>query len=211
MKKLILVCSLLCCSLWASAQFKLGVRAGMSTQDVSPNQLLITQSEDFEELGLSVKNANYGIHFGFFTQIQMGKFFIQPEVLFNSNSTDFSVKELTISNAVGDIRREKYQYLDIPFMMGVKYGPLRLQGGPVGHVFLNSSSELFDINGYDQKFDEMTFGWQAGIGLDIWNFLIDVKYEGRFNNFGDHLVFGDQQFSFDQKPGRFIATLGFAF
>jgi len=96
-------------------------------------------------------------------------------------------------------------------MMGFKFGPLRLQGGPVGHVFLNSTSELFDIEGYDQKFDEMTFGYQAGVGLDIWKLVLDVKYEGNFNKTGDHIVFAGQQFNFDQTPGRLLVSVGFAF
>lgn len=96
-------------------------------------------------------------------------------------------------------------------MMGLKYGPLRLQGGPVGHLFLNSKSDLFDLEGYDQRFDEMTYGWQAGIGLDIGKVILDFKYEGNFNNFGDHIVFGNNSYQFDDSPGRFIASLGIAF
>ena len=139
---------------------------------------------------------------------ELGKFFIQPEVIFNSNSVDFRKEDL---NNFSEILTEKYQYLDIPFMMGFKFGPLRLQGGPVGHVFLNSKSDLFRINGYSQTFENMTYGWQAGLGLDIWKFVLDFKYEGAFNNFGDHMRIGNQQLEFDDNPGRMVVSLGIAF
>lgn len=208
MKKLLLPFVCLLCIQFAQAQVKFGVRAGISTADISPSELNITRQGQFQDFKLAVKEANYGTHFGLFTQIQMGKFFIQPEVIFNSNSVDFQASEL---DNVNQIFREKYQYLDIPFMMGLKYGPLRLQGGPVGHLFVNSKSDLFRIDEYDQNFDDFTIGWQAGIGLDIWKFVLDFKYEGRFNNFGDHIEFAGQQFEFDEKPGRMVLTLGYAF
>lgn len=193
------------------AQFKMGVRGGLSTMDVVPGQLIITNSEDAKELGLSVSEANYGIHMGFFMQAKIGKFFIQPEVLFNSNTVNYNIQDFKGGNTIDIIKSESFQQLDLPLMMGMKYGPLRLQGGPVAHVHLNSSSELFDIEGYGQKFDEMTWGYQAGIGLDIWKLMIDLKYEGNFQNFGDHITFFDQDFNFDKAPGRFIASVGISF
>jgi len=158
-----------------------------------------------------VNNSDYGTHFGFFAQLKIRKFFIQPEVLFNSNSVNYTVTDFRNPSVVDIVKNEKYQNLDIPLMMGFKFGPLRLQGGPVGHVFLNSTSELFDVQGYDQKFDEMTFGYQAGVGLDIWKLVLDVKYEGNFNKQGDHIVFGEQQYNFDQTPARLLVSVGFAF
>ncbi|MEM1322181.1 MAG: outer membrane beta-barrel protein [Bacteroidota bacterium] len=212
MKKLILLCCCLCTVFFAQAQFKFGVRAGLSTQDVAPGELLVNrEGNSFSNLGISVADANYGMHFGIFAQVQIEKFFIQPEILFNTNSTDFSVRDFGDGEAVDFVLNESYQHLDIPLMMGAKFGPLRLQGGPVAHIFLNSSSELFDLEGYRQDFDEMTYGWQAGIGLDIWKIVFDVKYEGQFNKFGDHINFDNNGYSFNERPGRFIATVGFTF
>jgi len=81
----------------------------------------------------------------------------------------------------------------------------------VAHVFLDSTSELFDFANYEQNFDDLTIGYQAGIGLDIWKFVLDFKYEGNFQKYGDHLVFFGNQYQFDDSPGRMIASLGFAF
>jgi len=193
------------------AQFKMGVKGGLSTMDVVPGELILSNSDAVRDLGISVSEANYGMHLGFFMQAKVGNFFIQPEVLFNSNTVEYKVQDFRGGNTIELIKSESFQKLDLPLMMGLKYGPLRLQGGPVAHVHINSRSELFDIDGYGQKFDEMTWGYQAGVGLDLWKLMIDLRYEGNFQKFGDHITFFDQDFNFDNSPGRFVASVGISF
>lgn len=195
----------------ANAQFKIGVRGGLSTMDISANELIIKNKNDIKQLGIAVTDASYGVHIGMFMQAQMGKFFIQPEVLFNSNSVEYALNDFTDANVFSTLKKESFQNLDFPIMVGAKFGPLRLQGGPVGHVHINSKSDLFDIEGYSQNFKNMTWGYQAGIGLDLWKFIIDLKYEGSFKKYGDHMVFDGKAYSFDDNPGRFVASLGIAF
>lgn len=212
MKNLMLIFAALLLVQVSNAQIKFGVRAGLNTADVTTDQIRIENGQDLEDLGISVANANYGLHFGAVIQAQIGKrFFLQPEVLLSSNSIDYKVENLGEAETFTSISRETYQYLDIPIMMGLKFGPLRLQGGPVAHKFLNSNSDLSDLPGYEPEFDDWNWGYQTGVGLDIWRFMIDVKYEGTFQNQGEHFNFFGKEYDFDTKPGRFVATLGFTF
>ena len=103
------------------------------------------------------------------------------------------------------------QNLDIPVMLGLKLGAFRIQGGPVAHMFLNSKSELDDIEGFDLNFDEWTYGYQAGLGLDLGKLMIDVKYEGNFNKLGDQISFDGRDYNFDDRPGKLVASLGITF
>lgn len=211
MKKLMLLSLCIFSFQMVNAQFKFGVRGGLSTLDVSANKLIVKNKNDIKQFGLSVRDANYGVHLGFFAQAKIGKFFIQPEVLFNSNSVEYALEDFSDAQVISTLKKESFQNLDLPIMVGAKFGPLRLQGGPVGHVYINNKSDLFDIPGYSQNFDKMTWGYQAGIGLDLWKIIIDVKYEGSFNDFGDHIEFDGKGYSFDDAPGRFIASVGIAF
>lgn len=195
----------------SQAQVKFGLKAGMSTIDIEPNQINIFNSSTNQNLGLSLSEAKYGFHFGMFTTIKMGGFFIQPEVLLNSSRVEYRVDDLSFGEVTSGFFNESYTTLDIPVMVGFKLGPLRLNGGPVGHVHLNSTSDLLDLDGYSQKFDGTTYGWQAGMGLDIGKIRIDARYEGNFNKYGDHISFAGNDFSFDDRPGRFLASIGFVF
>ena len=210
-KSIILFTALLLFSIQLSAQVKVGLRAGISTDQLETEEILITDFDELQDLGIAIGDASYGVHAGFFIQGKIGRFIIQPEVLFNSNSIDYLVTDFEDGQIVENIKTESYQNVDIPIMLGLKFGPLRLQGGPVGHFFLNSTSELFDISGYDQKFDEFTWGYQGGIGLDIWKLMFDVKYEGNFDNLGSHFSIKDQDFEFSQTPARIVFSVGYKF
>jgi len=194
-----------------SAQVKFGVRGGLSSTDLKPSSFVITNQASVDAFTLSTKEAKYGYHLGIFLQAGGEKFFIQPEILFNSSSVDYSLQTNGLGEITTSIFNETYQNIDIPIMLGFKLGPLRLQGGPVGHVHIDSSSELTDFEGYEEKFETMTYGYQTGIGLDFWKFVIDVKYEGNFSNFGDHFSFFGNDYNFATRPGRVIGSVGIAF
>jgi hypothetical protein len=206
MKKLMFLVLLVSVSYIAQAQVKFGFKGGLSTHKFDPASSII----EGENLSLAMEDASYGYHAGLFTQIKAGKFFIQPEVVFNSNKVDYSLTD--IANPNGEILSESYQYLDVPVMMGLKLGFLRLQAGPVGHVFVNSTSDLVDrVQNYEQAFDDFTLGYQAGFGLDFGRLIFDFKWENNFSELGDHISIGGTDFNFDQKNKRFVASVGFAF
>jgi len=195
----------------ANAQVTLGIKGGINTTSIKPEELEIVNLEDAKKFGISVKDADYGMHFGFYVQAQMGKFIFRPEFLFNSNKVNYNVKEFGIGNIVSTVKSETYQYLDIPVMMGAKFGALRLMAGPVGHVFINSKSELKDLSGYAQKFNDMTYGYQVGVGLDAGRISIDGRYEGNFNRASDHFSFFNHNYHFSTTPSRFLISVGFRF
>ncbi len=198
-------------SISLSAQVKLGIGLGMSTTEVDPSDLLITDNTGAQNLLMKLESANYGIHAGLALRIPIKKFFLQPELYINSSSVDFRVQDLGGGSFGEKVFREKYQHLDIPFLIGYKLGPLRLQAGPTGHVFLGCQSQLDEIDGYEKVFEDLSFGWQGGLGLDIWKLWLELNYEGNFSRFGDHIKLFGKDFAFDESPTRFVATLGYFF
>lgn len=212
MKRIIVIyCfSLLFCSGSLHAQLRAGLKFGVSSVNLSSSVIDIQGTSDLNDLKLAVGKADYGVHAGIFVQLKLFGIFIQPEFIFNSNSADFKLSQ--ISDQPFDIvKRESYQYLDIPVLMGIKLGPLQLGAGPVGHVFLNSRSELFDVAGYNQKFKELKYGYQASAALVLGKIYLDLRYEGNLTRFGDHIEFYGHQYSFADTPSRILGSIGFAF
>lgn len=192
----------------ANAQVKFGIKAGMTSTDLSPSTFRVTNQEQFEEFKIAVNDANYGATAGVFMLAEMGAFYIMPEALFHSNSVNFTFEDVTRLRS--EVFKEKYQTLDVPVTFGLNLGPLRLGAGPVGHVLLNGSSTLDDPN-VSQKYDDFTLGWQAGAGLDIWRLVFDFRWEGNFSKFGNTMTVAGESVQFDQTPGRMIATVGWKF
>lgn len=191
-----------------SAQIKFGFKGGLSSFDLHPNDLLIMSNEDIKQFSLKVDQADLGVHFGIMTQINIANLFIQPEVLFNSNSVNYRVTDFNSTQVGEELLKERYQHVDIPIILGARLGPLRIGGGPTGHVFINSTSELFKFKEYSQTFKDITYGWQAGLGLDLWKIHLDVRYEGNFDKFGEHIIWNGQQYNFNKSPGRVLASIG---
>ncbi len=204
MKNLFFAAFLLLFCNTANAQFSFGLKGGVNTQVAKPQDIVIGSGDSTFNLG--VDKFKFGTQFGAFVRIG-GTVFIQPELLFNSNKTDYRIKE----NSLGEvIKNEKYQYLDLPVLVGFKAGPVRFMGGPVGHIFLNSNSELTDFKGYSARFKQMNWGWQAGLNVGAGRFSFDLRYEGNFNNQGDHLTFFGDQYQFSNTPSRLILGVNIA-
>lgn len=209
MKLPTLITILLLSSITLSAQVRLGIRAGLVNLNVPAGSNTIPGGGGSPELILDIDEAQFGIQGGLVLQIPLGeKWIIQPEVIFNSNRVDYEVEELRSSGAVSKVLSEKYQYLDIPLLIHYRIGALRLSGGPLGHLYVNSTSDLLAYDNYEQRFEELTYGYQLGAGLDIWNIMLDVRYQGNFTRFGDHMYFNEERYDFDQRPERLIFSLG---
>jgi len=193
------------------AQVKFGIGVGMSSIDVEPNDLLITNASGTQQLRMQLESANYGIHGGAALRIPIKKFFLQPQVYLNASSADFRLDDLQGGNLPKTVFREKYQNLDLALLFGYKLGPLRFQVAPVAHYFIACQSELDEIPDYQKAFEEFTYGFQAGLGLDIWRIFIDFNYESNFSRFGEHINLFGKQFAFDKNPARFVLTAGYFF
>lgn len=210
MKRILLIT--LC--LWATwsltyGQIEMGVKMGLSSYDLANKGLLINNNN--QNLEWNIKNAGYGHHFGIYTRLSALGIFIEPSLLFNSNKVTYEITTYGESGVFSTIKNEKYNHLDIPIVAGFKLGLLRFQGGVVGHLFINSISDVVDIKGYEQRFKTATYGWQAGTGVDLWKLRLDLMFEGNLDQFGDHIVVGGQSYAFANTPSRLLLTMGYKF
>ena len=208
----LLIVLILGLSLQLSAQIRFGLKAGLGSSDLDVSNVMVDQPGLRDRLDLALRDANYGFRFGAQIRVNIGNSFIlQPEVVFNSNTVEFGVDDLDEPGLGEQIFEESYQYIDVPVLAGWELGPLRFQAGPTAHFFLNATSDLFDFEDYAQNFNDVTFGYLFGVGLDLWNLTLDIRREGNFTNFGSHIRFGDSRFEFDDSPARWLFSIGYMF
>lgn len=135
---LLVLCSLFLWTAPLSAQ--LGLKLGVYSTDINVSELQIDEPGLSDRLSLALNDANFGLQFGLQIRIPFNNgFVLQPELIFNSNTVEFGADDLDQPGLGEQIFEESYQYLDIPVLLGWAIGPLRFQGGPVGHVFLDST------------------------------------------------------------------------
>ncbi len=211
MKSILLSFCLILCVVSAQSQIQFLLSGGLHSVDVGAKDFLITNKNTPDSFELAFENASYGYHFGGGIRFHIGNLYLQPELMFNSNKANFKFKDFSTPALADSIRKEKYQYLDLPVIVGFKLGLIRLYAGPVAHFFLKNVSELTDIDGYEDKFKAATFGYQIGLGFDIAFLGIDLRHEGNFSNYGDHVYFFGQRLNFDNSASRLIGTLSLKF
>ncbi len=192
------------------AQFPhFGFRIGMTTNKLSSNVEDIFESEN--RLGYQV---------GAFARINLGKLYLQPELIYNHRSTELNM--IKKDNVLGDVNTTfKLGSIDVPVLLGVKLldfkaGNVRLFAGP-NISFTTDKDVTIKLNGNKvdtdesistKDFENTTWYVQAGAGIDVLNFTFDVRYEKGLSNMYSGEWEGFDK-SFDFKNNVWVFTLGF--
>ena len=217
MKKLIFIALLLLSfGLVSNAQIKFGAKVGMTSTSIKVDELIdIADQADYDQLVVKGENAKVGFQFGVFSRITIVNLYVQPELLFTSTGGDVEVTSLSNGNEViSEVREQSFNQIDFPIMLGYKFGPARIQAGPVGTIVLSSDPSLdgFMDMDYKEEFNGATWGYQVGAGLDIFKKItIDVKYEGNLSKLADGVTIGGQTRSFDSRNSQLVVSLGYFF
>jgi hypothetical protein len=212
MKKLILIVLSVIIVLPAFSQIKFGLKAGLSTTNLKMADLKTLTSADKQYTVDVLKGANYGFHGGAFVRFSLLGFYIQPELLFASRTDEYKVTDLD-SPASEIIKKQHFNQIDIPIMLGAKLGPVRLNAGPSARLLINSPKDLIDDPDFKGMYNNLTFGYQAGLGVDIIKRItVDLRYEGSLQKYQTQIqnLAGDK-FKLDDRPNAFLLSVGIMF
>jgi hypothetical protein len=202
MKKFLLLILIALLAIPAFSQIKFGIKAGVSTTTV-PTYNITTGTNTIEAL----KNASYGIHGGVFLRLSLLGIYIQPEVLLATNTYEY-----TVNHAPNPIK-QTFNKLDVPVLVGLKLGPIRINAGPAATVQIGSPKALINDPNFKDLYRGTTFGFQAGAGFDLFKKLtFDVRYEGSLSGkFGDSITLGSQTFKLDSRQPSVLFSVGLMF
>ena len=212
MKKLFLIVLTVFIVLPAFSQVKFGLKAGLSTTNLKMEDLKTLTSGQTGYVVDVLKGANYGFHGGAFVRFSMMGFYIQPELIFASRTDEYTVAD-TDTPASEIIKKQQFNRLDLPILLGVRLGPVRLNAGPSARLLINSPKDLIDDPDFKVMYNNLTFGYQAGLGVDIIKRItLDLRYEGSLQKYQTQIqnVAGDK-FNLDDRPNAFLLSVGIMF
>jgi hypothetical protein len=204
MKKLSVILLIVLISFPAFSQIKFGIKAGAETMTV-PTYDISTGTSNITAL----EDASWGFHGGVFMRIKLLALYVQPEVVFASNSFDYTVKTATVS----EVKTQKFNRLSVPLLVGVKFGPVRINAGPAAAIQIGTPEALIDDPNFEDMYKGAIWGFQAGVGLDLLKKLsIDLRYAGSLGEaLGDSVPIGGQNFQLDYGQKSFLVSLGWMF
>ena len=225
MKRILIAAALLFTANVAMCQiFALGIKGGLNSTKVKMKDVVTTiKADDGTEAKVMMEDASSGLgfHVGGFARINALVMFVQPEIYYtnlSSNikiSTDNPLSSRAIEPETDVVKNHR---IDIPVIIGAKFGPARLGLGPVASFNLKSDAKVSDEykgtfgKGLENAKNTATFAMQIGAGLDILKKLtLDLRYEFGLSKLGDEVTIGGKDFKTDQRANSFIASIGWMF
>ncbi|MEN8156307.1 MAG: porin family protein [Bacteroidota bacterium] len=212
MKKLILVlaASFLIVQVSKAELFEYGAKIGLGYSSLKVSDLTgLNNGTDVYDLVTGDGVMAY--HIGVMTRVKIAMLYVQPELYFNDGGGTI---ERIVDNVSTGLMTVDFQRVDIPIMAGAKFGPLRVNAGPVGSYVVKESitTDIADIPpDYEVFHKSMTWGFQAGLGLDLSKISFDARYEGSLSKLGESLNVGGNDYALDARPSQWVFSLGFWF
>ncbi|MEI8271780.1 MAG: porin family protein [Paludibacter sp.] len=191
MKKFIFTAVLLLSFSFSQAQFHLGVMAGYNSSLTLKNIGDVANgSYNMTNVGNEIWND---FHAGVFARIPLGKMiYLQPEVLYSIQKKNFTLgipDLLSGGKSITVDRFASFSTVDVPILVGVKLldlkivnlrafaGPmLRFDAGSAPPTFGNITGGTFDTSKLVSEVQKANLGLEAGIGVDVLMFALDLRY-----------------------------------
>jgi len=211
MKKLLMFIMIVMIAIPAFPQIRAGIKAGLNTTSLSMDDIKTVTSGSTSYTVEALKNAKYGFHGGLFLRLSLFGIYAQPEFLLSTRTNEYTI--VNVQSTASTVVKQKFTKLDIPVMVGAKFGPLRINAGPAASLLINSPKELIDNPDYKSMYSRMTIGYQAGLGLDILKKLtFDIRYEGSLKKYQNRIENATgTKFNIDDRPNAFLFSLGLMF
>jgi hypothetical protein len=193
MKKLLgFILGLSVCTALSAQDFSIGPKIGIS-------QGSINVSGDGFETG----ENKFGYHAGIFVRMGGDSFYIQPEFLYTNTGGSVIQKSASGPDVTLDA---SFNRLDVPFMLGFKLASIfRIQAGPIATILLDYQIADAVQVAQDLNYANATLGYQAGIGVDVGNLILDLKYENSLSRISKSVA----GFDTDQRQALFMLSAGF--
>lgn len=206
MKRILVIIVVALMAVPAFSQLKFGIKAGGQSTSF-PDYTLGSGAATIDALA----DATWGFHAGLFARISLAGLYVQPELIFATNTFEYTVKE--VATDPGVIVPQKFNRLQIPVLLGFKLGPLRLNAGPSASIQLGAPDDLINDPNFQDMYKGAVWGYQAGVGLDLLKkFTLDARYAGSLGDkFGDAVTISGQNFKLDYAQPSFILSFGFIF
>ncbi len=175
-----------------------GIKAGLNYNQ--NGDLSFKQVQSAGEDLIAGSDGKVGYHVGFYGKLDMPKIYLRPELIYTKTKSSYDV-----GGGTNDYDVSK---LDLPVLLGYKLiGPLHIFAGPAFQYTLKN--DLEDVELDDVK-NDFTVGAHFGVGVNLGNIGLDVRYERGFSENEAEIIDGFvniEEGRVDSRPSQIIFGL----
>ncbi|MEI6695869.1 MAG: porin family protein [Bacteroidota bacterium] len=174
---------------FSQSPLNLGVKIGFNSSKM-PTEF--TNVSDIKE------QAKTGFLAGAFVRINLSSIYLQPEIYFTKKGGSFQSATIPQFQGKTFTQQTVLNTIDVPVLLGIKLinfkvVNLRLMAGPV-ISFVTSKDISYQVDGVNlgslpsptTDYKNTIWSIQAGAGIDVLKFTLDVRYEWGLNNISDN-------------------------
>lgn len=176
----------------ASCFAQFGVKAGLNFNSNGELKEVVTVGENIIEKS---GDAKIGYHIGAYYNIDLGKLYLRPEVVYTKTKSEYQSNAYDMSK------------IDVPVLLGLEViGPLSVFAGPSFQYTLDNDFENATIS--DVK-NDITAGFNFGAMVKIGNLGLDVRYERGFTENEVSILDSNnvQIGTLDSRPSQIIFSI----
>lgn len=170
-----------------------GIKAGLSYN--KNGDLISSVGEGGQDIVEGAK-GKAGYHVGVWGKLDFPKIYLRPELVYSKTKSSYDVE--------GNSQDYDISKLDLPVLLGYKLiGPLHVFAGPAFQYTLKNDLEGLEVEDVENEF---TVGLNAGVGVNLGNVGLDVRYERGFSeNEAEIIDIPDGRV--DSRPSQVIFAL----
>ena len=227
MKKVLLFAAVVLMPAVSFAQFQLGIKGGVNLSkfsfgsDVVTTRLNANGSPAVGVNGQQIRdnlreslNTRTGTAFGVYARFGQN-LYIQPEVLYSTKASSFDIVRTDNGQTTTQTVNISTTSFDVPVLLGLKGGPLRVVAGPVFSFRVSDNQQFrealrqYTTGSLNDAWSKAYYGYQIGGGLDLGRLGIDVRREGSISDIAAVKLGNDDGAQFSQKLKSWQVTLAY--
>lgn len=160
----------------------------------SNGELIQETGENISNLIENKGDSGSGFNVGAYGEVDLLVVYIRPELLYSQSSSDY-----LIDNESSEF---KMSSMDLPVLVGLKLGPIKLFAGPAFRYIISTELEGLE---YDDISSDITVGLNAGIAVQLGRLGIDLTYDRAFSdNEADFINDNtNETYTLDTRPQQF--------
>lgn len=131
-----------------------------------------------------------GYQAAFFLRLQIPAFiYLQPELQLSQRDYVFGLKYPSEPKEYKTLRTYR---LDVPVLVGVKFGNVRLFGGPVWRIGAEQHNKGGGATPFDVIFNNNDIAAMGGVGLEFDGVFVEVRYAGYLEKTSSRVKVGER-------------------